>query len=212
MRVQTETIEQPEAMSGDSVPVKVSAVVRYRIARPDRAVIEVKDVRNSVVETAQTSLRNLIGQNSVDALFKDQDKFLGALKKRIDDTTTPWGIEFQSIEIKNIEIPQGVQASMKQQADAEREKGASLDRAAAELEIARKLRAASDEIMKSPAALELRRMQMLTEIGADRNTTTIVMLPSEFIGAADTIAKIGARLSKPEPTPQSAPRDDSKSD
>jgi regulator of protease activity HflC (stomatin/prohibitin superfamily) len=121
-------------------------------------------------------------------VLKERDKLSEVLKDRADHVTEPWGVEIQSVEIRNVEIPASMQRAMAQEAEALREKRARIIKAEAEHEAARKLREAADEIMKTPAALELRRMQMLTEVGAEQNSMTIVMMPSEFVEAARAIA------------------------
>ncbi len=189
MRVLTDGVEQQETMTKDNVPIKVNAVFWYRIVTPNLAIIEVQDVRNAVIQTALTTLRNVIGQHSLDDVLKERDKLGAILKDRVDTMTEPWGVEIHNVEMKNVEIPESMQRAMAQEAEALREKRARIIKAEAELEAARKLREAADEIMKTPAALELRRMQMLTEVGAEQNTMTIVMMPSEFVAAADAIAR-----------------------
>jgi regulator of protease activity HflC (stomatin/prohibitin superfamily) len=189
MRVLTDGVEQQETMTKDNVPIKVNAVIWYRIVTPNLAIIEVQDVRNAVIQTALTTLRNVIGQHSLDDVLKERDKLGAILKERVDTMTEPWGVEIHNVEMKNVEIPESMQRAMAQEAEALREKRARIIKAEAELEAARKLREAADEIMKTPASLELRRMQMLTEVGAEQNTMTIVMMPSEFVGAADAIAR-----------------------
>jgi regulator of protease activity HflC (stomatin/prohibitin superfamily) len=189
MRVLTDGVEQQETMTKDNVPIKVNAVIWYRIVMPNLAIIEVQDVRNAVIQTALTTLRNVIGQHSLDDVLKERDKLGAILKERVDTMTEPWGVEIHNVEMKNVEIPESMQRAMAQEAEALREKRARIIKAEAELEAARKLREAADEIMKTPASLELRRMQMLTEVGAEQNTMTIVMMPSEFVGAADAIAR-----------------------
>ena len=189
MRVLTDSVEQQEAMTKDNVPIKVNAVIWYRVVRPDRAIIEVQDVRNAVVQTALTTLRNTIGQHTLDDVLKEREKLAVLLKERVDTVTEPWGVEIHAVEMKNVEIPESMQRAMAQEAEALREKRARIIKAEAEMEAARKLREAADEIMKTPASLELRRMQMLTEVGAEQNTMTIVMMPSEFVEAARALAQ-----------------------
>ncbi len=189
MRVLTDAVEQQETMTKDNVPIKVNAVIWYRVVKPDLAVIEVQDVRNAVIQTALTTLRNAIGQHTLDDVLKEREKVGALLKERVDTVTEPWGVEIHNVEMKNVEIPESMQRAMAQEAEALREKRARIIKAEAELEAARKLREAADEIMKTPASLELRRMQMLTEVGAEQNTMTIVMMPSEFVDAADAIAQ-----------------------
>jgi regulator of protease activity HflC (stomatin/prohibitin superfamily) len=190
MRVLTDGVEKQESMTRDNVPVQVNAVIWYRVVKPDRAVIEVQNVRNAVIQVALTTLRNVIGQHSLDDVLKEREKLAALLKDRVDAMTEAWGVEIQNVEMKNVEIPVSMQRAMAQEAEALREKRGRIIKAEAEMEAARKLREAADEIMKTPASLELRRMQMLTEIGAEQNTMTVVMMPSEFVEAAKAI---GAR-------------------
>ncbi len=188
MRVLTDSVEQQETMTKDNVPIHVNAVIWYRVVRPDRAIIEVQNFRAAVVQVALTTLRNGIGQYTLDDVLKEREKLSLALKDRADQVTEPWGVEIQNVEMRNVEIPASMQRAMAQEAEALREKRARIIKAEAELEAARKLREAADEIMKTPASLELRRMQMLTEVGAEQNSMTIIMMPSEFVEAARAIA------------------------
>jgi len=192
VRVVTLTVEPQETMTKDNVPVKVRAVVWYRVTRPMDALVVVESFQAAVIQTALTNLRMVMGRHSLDELLKEQDMLSVSLKEAIDRVTEPWGIEVQRVELKDVEIPQTMQRAMAQEAEALREKRARIIKAEAELEAALKLRQAADEISKSGAALELRRMQMLTEIGAEQNTMTVVMLPSEFVNAAGALAKLGA--------------------
>jgi regulator of protease activity HflC (stomatin/prohibitin superfamily) len=191
MRVLTDGVEQQETMTKDNVPIKVNAVIWYRVTTPSKAVIEVQNVRNAIIQVALTTLRNVIGQHTLDDVLKEREMLSALLKTRVDQMTEAWGVEIQNVEMKNVEIPPSMQRAMAQEAEALREKRARIIKAEAELEAARKLREAADEIMKTPASLELRRMQMLTEVGAEQNTMTIVMMPSEFVGAARTLAERG---------------------
>lgn len=189
MRVFTDGVEQQEAMTRDNVPVKANAVIWYRIVKPDLAIIEVQNVRVAVIQVALTTLRNIIGQHSLDDVLKEREKLAGFIKDRVDSMTEAWGVEIQNVEMKNVEIPASMQRAMAQEAEALREKRARIIKAEAEMDAAIKLREAADEIMKTPASLELRRMQMLTEIGAEQNTMTVVMMPSEFVSAARAFAE-----------------------
>ena len=189
MRVLTDGVEQQEAMTRDNVPIKVNAVIWYRVVKPDLAVIEVQNIRNAVVQVALTTLRNAIGQHTLDDVLKERERLSALLKERVDQVTEAWGVEIQNVEMKNVEIPDSMQRAMAQEAEALREKRARIIKAEAELSAAQKLREAADEIMKTPASLELRRMQMLTEVGAEQNTMTIVMMPSEFVEAARALGR-----------------------
>jgi regulator of protease activity HflC (stomatin/prohibitin superfamily) len=189
LRVLTDGVEEQEAMTRDNVPIKVNAVIWYRVVKPNLAIIEVQNFRNAIIQVSLTTLRNTIGQHTLDDVLKEREKLSDLLKNRVDQFTEAWGVEIQNVEMKNVEIPVSMQRAMAQEAEALREKRARIIKAEAEHEAALKLREAADEIMKTPAALELRRMQMLTEIGAEQNTMTVVMMPSEFVQAARALAE-----------------------
>jgi regulator of protease activity HflC (stomatin/prohibitin superfamily) len=188
-RVVTADVEEQEAITKDNVPVKVDAVVWYRVTNPNRSVVEVQNVHHAVTQTALTMLRNVIGRHSLDDLLKEKDKLSEELRLDIDRATHPWGLEVQRVEMKDVVIPISMQRAMAQEAEALREKRARIIKADAELEAARRLKEAAQVIMECPAGLELRRMQMITEVGAEQNTTTIVMMPSEFVSMAGAIAR-----------------------
>ena len=189
MRVVTLDIERQETMTKDNVPVKVNGVVWYRIRNAYSSVVEVARPASAIAQTALTRLRTIMGQHSLDELLKEQDKLAAMLKDTIDKVTEPWGIQVERVEIKDVEIPQSMQRAMAQEAEALREKRARLIKAEAELDASRKLAEASQLMAASPMAMELRRMQMLTEVGAEQNTMTIVMMPSEFVSAAGALAR-----------------------
>ena len=190
LRVVTADVEEQEAITKDNVPVKVDAVVWFRTIDPNRSVMEVQNVHHAVTQTALTMLRNVIGRHSLDDLLKEKDKLGEELRLDIDRATHPWGIEVQRVEMKDVVIPISMQRAMAQEAEALREKRARIIKADAELEAAHRLKQAAEVIMQCPAGLELRRMQMITEVGAEQNTTTIVMMPSEFVSMAGAIARM----------------------
>ena len=189
VRVVTLHIEPQETMTKDNVPVQIKAVVWYRVTNPESAIIEVADYDGAIAQTSLTTLRTVMGQHSLDELLKEQDKLSAMLKKTIDDVTEPWGVQVQMVEMKDVVIPESMQRAMAQEAEALREKRARLIKAEAEFEAARKLREAADLMSQSKISLELRRMQMMTEIGAEQNTMMVVMMPSEFVRAAETYAR-----------------------
>ena len=193
VRTVTAAVEQQESITRDSVPIKVDAVIWYRIVKPDLAVIEVANVENAVVQVSLTTLRTLLGQHSLDEILKAQDTITSSMQLAIDHVTEPWGVKVERVQMKNVEIPPSMQRAMAQEAEALREKRARLIKAEAELDAATQLRQAAEVIMQYPAALELRRMQMLTEVGAEQNTMTIVMMPSEFVSMAQAIGDAAAK-------------------
>ena len=188
LRTITAAVEQQEAITRDNVPIKVNAVIWYRIIDAEKAVMEVRDVANSVIQVAVTTLRNVLGQHTLDDVLKEQTALAEQMQQSIDVATEPWGVKVERVQMKNVEIPESMQRAMAQEAEALREKRARLIKAEAKLDAAEQLRAAADTIMRNPAGLELRRMQMLTEVGAEQNTMTIVMMPSEFVSVAGAVA------------------------
>ena len=189
LRTLTNAVEQQETITRDNVPIKINAVIWRRIVDPARSVIEVRDVGNTVIQVAVTALRNIIGQHSLDEVLKEQESISAALQIAIDRVTEPWGVKVERVEMKNVEIPESMQRAMAQEAEALREKRARLIKAEAELEASTLLKNASELLTQSPAALELRRMQMITEVGAEQTTMTIIMLPREFVDMARAIGK-----------------------
>jgi regulator of protease activity HflC (stomatin/prohibitin superfamily) len=175
------------------VPIKVDAVVWYRIVDPERAVMEVRGIANAVEQVSLTALRTLLGQHTLDNILKAQDTLSAVMQQSIDEVTEPWGVKVERVQMKNVEIPPTMQRAMAQEAEALREKRARLIKAEAELDAAEQLRNAAEVIMQNPAALELRRMQMITEVGAEQNTMTIVMMPSEFVSMARSIGQLATK-------------------
>src|SRR5436190_3833640 len=190
LRINVTAVEEQETITKDNVPIKVNAVVWYRIVDPKQAKLEVKNIDNAVIQVALTTLRTGIGQYSQDEVLKEQETVSRIIQQKIDAVTEPWGVKVERVEMKNVEIPESMQRAMAQEAEALREKRARLIKAQAEFEAAAQLRQAAEIIMQNPAGLELRRMQMITEVGAEQNTMTIIMMPSEFVSAAGALSKL----------------------
>jgi regulator of protease activity HflC (stomatin/prohibitin superfamily) len=194
VRTTTTAVEQQEAITKDNVPVKINAVIWRRVVDPKRSLIEVAYVEDAVTQAAVSCLRATIGRHTLDDVLKDQDSVAAQLQQTLDGITEPWGVKVEQVQMKNIEIPATMQRAMAQEAEALREKRSRQIKAEAELDAASLLKQAADIISASPASLELRRMQMLTEVGAEQNTMTIVMMPSEFVNLASALAaSIGAK-------------------
>ena len=194
LRTVTATVEQQEGITRDNVPIKVDAVVWFRIVDPERAVMQVRQVSNAVVQVAMTTLRTVLGQHTLDEILKAQNTIANQMQEQIDAVTEPWGVKVELVQMKNVEIPPSMQRAMAQEAEALRERRARVIKAGAELEAAEQLRSAAEVIMQNPAGLELRRMQMLTEVGAEQNSMTIIMMPSEFVSAAKGIADMAKAM------------------
>jgi len=189
LRTKTIDMESQESITKDSVTVKVNAVVWLKICDPVAAVVSVADYYTASYQVALTSLRNIIGQHVLDEVLKERDKINDSLQLVVDQATEPWGVKVEMVEMKDVEIPSGMQRAMAQEAQAVREKRARIIKAEAEQESSAKLAEASQLITENPLALELRRMQMVTEVGAEQNTTTIIMMPSEFVTLASDLTR-----------------------
>ena len=187
IRTRTVSAEQQETITRDSVTIKVNAVLWYRIVDASKSVIEVADAPAAVYQLALTGLRNIIGQHDLDEILQERNKINTLLGGSIAGSTAAWGLEVQRFEMKDVELPQAMQQVMAMQAEAIREKRARIIKAEAELEASVKLSAAAAQITANPAALELRRMQMISEVGAENNSTTVLMIPSDFVSLAHNL-------------------------
>jgi regulator of protease activity HflC (stomatin/prohibitin superfamily) len=154
--------------------------------------VAVQNYGAAVYQLALTSLRNIIGQHQLDEVLKERDRINDTLKSIVDTATMPWGVHIEMVEMKDVEIPEAMQRAMAREAEAIREKRARLIKAEAESEASVKLAEAARVVAANPAALELRRMQMVSEIGAEHNTTTIVLMPSEMVGMGQALAKLAS--------------------
>lgn len=189
IRTRTVSAEQQESITCDSVTVKVNAVLWYHITDAAKSVIAVTDAAAAVYQLALTSLRNIIGQNDLDEVLQQRNKINGLLRDSIAGPTIPWGIEVERFELKDVELPEAMQQVMAMQAEAIREKRARIIKAEAELEASRKLGDAAEQMANNPVAVELRRMQMVTEVGAENNSTTVLMIPSDFVTLAKSLTQ-----------------------
>jgi regulator of protease activity HflC (stomatin/prohibitin superfamily) len=188
IRTRTVSAEQQETITRDSVTIKVNAVLWYRIVDAAKSVIDVTDAPAAVYQLALTGLRNIIGQHDLDEVLQERDKINALLRENVLSSTAAWGLEVQRFEMKDVELPVAMQQVMAMQAEAIREKRARIIKAEAELEASVKLSAAAAQIMANPAALELRRMQMISEVGAENNSTTVLMIPSDFVSLSRTLS------------------------
>jgi regulator of protease activity HflC (stomatin/prohibitin superfamily) len=184
IRTKTVDIAPQEAVTADSVTIKINAVLYYRIIDPMKAISRVENYQMAVYQASMTTLRNIVGQHSLDEMLQGRDKINAKVQEIVDEITEPWGVAIERVELKDVEIPISMQRAMAKEAEAAREKRARLIKAEAEQEASKLLSEAAQQMMENPAALELRRLQMLTEIGAENNTTTLVMIPSDIISLA----------------------------
>lgn len=182
-RVVTFDVPSQDIITKDNVPVKVNAVVYFRVIYPEKAVLNVERYMYSTSQFAQTTLRSVLGQQELDDLLTNRDKINQELQKILDQHTEPWGIKVSAVEIKNVDIPQEMQRAIARQAEAERERRAKIINADGEFQSAQKLIEASNIISQNPVALQLRYLQTLTEIAAENQSTVIFPIPIELLKA-----------------------------
>ncbi|GAC1657016.1 MAG: slipin family protein [Acidobacteriaceae bacterium] len=187
-RIITYQLETQETITRDGVAVRVNAVVWFRAEAPIQVVTAVEDWRSATLQAAETALRDAIGQSELDLMLKDRVSINHRLQQLLREASLKWGVEIDSVEIKDVDIPEQMQRAIAKEAEAIREKRARIIRADGENEAAAKLSQAAEVISAVPGALELRRLQTLSEIGVEHNTTIVAMLPVELLHMARKIA------------------------
>jgi len=181
----------------DNVTLKVNAVVYFRVVDPTNAVIQVENYLYATSQLSQTTLRAVLGQSSLDDLLAERDKINQYLQEILDSHTDPWGIKVSQVEIKHVDLPNEMQRAMARQAEAERIRRAKVIHAQGEFEAAAKLKEASDQLSQSPAALQLRYLQTLSDIGSENNTTVVFPFPMDlFKPLLDMVAQFKLREPK----------------
>jgi regulator of protease activity HflC (stomatin/prohibitin superfamily) len=183
LRIVTIGVEKQEIMTRDNVPATVDAVVYFRIINPSDAVVKVEDFLKATSLIAQTTLRSVLGQASLDDLLSQRDVINKKLQEIIDRQTEPWGVKVTAVEVKDVSLPDSMKRAMAKQAEAERERRAKVVNAEGEFEAAEKMVQAASMIAKEPIALQLRYLQTMREIANEHSTTTFLPLPIELFNA-----------------------------
>ena len=181
LRTVVHDVPPQDIITRDNVSVKVNAVVFFRVVDPRRAVVEVENYIYATSQLGQTTLRSVLGQAELDDLLAERDRLNQQLQQILDHQTDPWGIKVSAVEVKHVDLPENMQRAMGRQAEAEREKRAKIIHAEGELIASDKLAQAAAIIDREPAAITLRYLQTLTEIGAEKNSTIIFPLPIEMM-------------------------------
>ncbi|HEY2541565.1 MAG TPA: slipin family protein [Gaiellaceae bacterium] len=181
LRTITLNIPPQEVITKDNVPVRVNAVAYFRIVDPNAAIVQVENFMVATSQIAQTTLRAVLGQHVLDELLSEREKINAILQEIIDKSTGPWGIKVSIVEVKDVEIPQGMQRAMARQAEAERERRAKIINAEGEFQAAERLKDAAIVIEEHPIALQLRYLQTLLEIGGANSSTIIFPAPIDLI-------------------------------
>jgi regulator of protease activity HflC (stomatin/prohibitin superfamily) len=191
MRIVTLPVDSQKIITKDNVSIDVAAVAYYQVSDPVKSVVEIENVESAIYQIAQTTVRNIVGQNLLDDVLSQTVKINEAIKGILDKTTEKWGIYVSMVELKDIQLPISMQSAMSAGAQAEREKRAKIIAAEGEEQSAAALAKAADVISKHPIALQLRNLQVLTEIASDKNST--IVFPAQFM---DTVASVQQFMKK----------------
>lgn len=183
LRTITLNIPPQEVITKDNVPVRVNAVAYFRIVEPKDAIVQVENFMVATSQIAQTTLRSVLGQHVLDELLSEREKINAILQGIIDESTAPWGIKVSIVEVKDVEIPGGMQRAMARQAEAERERRAKVIAAEGEYQASERLKDAAVVIEEHPIALQLRYLQTLLELGSSQATTIVFPAPIDLISA-----------------------------
>ena len=180
LRTVTLNVPPQEVITKDNVPVRVNAVAYFRIIDPERAIVQVENYMVATSQISQTTLRSVLGQHVLDELLSERDKINEILQRIIDEATSPWGIKVSIVEVKDVEIPGGMQRAMARQAEAERERRAKVIAAEGEFQASQRLREAADVMSANPTTLQLRFLQTMLEMGSERSSMIVLPLPIEL--------------------------------
>jgi regulator of protease activity HflC (stomatin/prohibitin superfamily) len=186
LRIETLEVPPQDVVTRDNVTVKVNAVIYFRVIEPIRAVIEVANYLYATSQLAQTTLRSVLGEVELDELLSQREKLNVRLQAVLDQHTGPWGVKVTMVEVKQVDLPEQMIRAIARQAESERERRAKVIHAMGEQEAAEKLAMAAETIQKQPAAIQLRYLQTLVEIGSEKNTTVVFPLPIDLVTALQT--------------------------
>jgi regulator of protease activity HflC (stomatin/prohibitin superfamily) len=188
MQIVAMAVPSQEGITRDNVTVRVDAVVYFRVVDPVKATINVQDYLFAISQQAQTSLRSVIGQSEMDQLLSGRDSVNRELRRIIDEPTEgPWGIRVERVELKDVSLPENMKRSMSRQAEAERERRARIITADGEYQASKRLAAAANVMARDPAALQLRLLQTVVEVAAEKNSTLVMPVPVELLRFFDKL-------------------------
>ena len=183
LRTITHTIPPQDVITRDNVPARVDAVAYFRVVDADASVVDIENYLQATSEIAKTTLRSVLGKAELDTLLSERERLNEDLQRIIDEQTEPWGIKVVAVEIKDVGIPQEMQRAMARQAEAERDRRAKVINAEAEFQAAARLSEAADLLSANPAAMELRYLQTLSEVGKGEGSTVLLPMPLDVIGS-----------------------------
>jgi len=190
--IRTKAVDVPdqEAITKDNIPVRINAVVYYKIQDAGKAILEVENFYYAVSQIAQTTMRNAVGEVTLDELLQNRESIANKIKARVDMLTDPWGIDVESVDLKDVVIPENLKRTISKEAEAEREKRSVIIKAEGEKIASNNLADAADRMAKSPGALHLRTLQSINDLSSDQSNTTIWMVPIEGLEAMKGFSNI----------------------
>ncbi len=190
VRIKAVDVPDQNAITRDNVTVKVNAVIYYKVIDAEKAIIEVEDFRHAISQYAQTTMRNIVGEVTLDELLSSRDQIAEKIKGIVDKETDEWGLKVQNVELKDISLPAEMERTIGKQAEAEREKRAVIINSEGEVEAAENISKAAKTLANSPGALHLRTLQSVNDMSSDQSNTIVYMLPVEALRALEGIAQL----------------------
>jgi regulator of protease activity HflC (stomatin/prohibitin superfamily) len=189
--VRTKAVDVPDqnAITRDNVSVRVNAVIYYKVSDANKAIIEVEDFRYAISQYAQTTMRNIVGEVTLDELLSSRDKIAERIKEIVDKETDAWGLKVQNVELKDVSLPPEMERTIGKQAEAEREKRAVIINSQGELAASENIAKAAEMLAKTPGALHLRTLQSINDMSSDESNTVVYMVPIEALKALEGFAK-----------------------
>ncbi len=194
IRINTVDIPKQEVMTRDNVPVRVNAVVYFQVADAKKAVLNIQDYVYAVAQYAQTALRDIIGNKSLDEVLSNRDEIASEIETVVDKETDPWGLNVTGIKMQDVELPENLKRTMAKQAEAERERRGTIIKAKGEVEAADDLAKAARTLTKSPGSLHLRTLNTLNDLSSDQSNTVIFAMPLEVLRAFEAVGKMDSIL------------------
>lgn len=189
IRVKAVDVPDQNAITKDNVTVKVNAVIYYKVSNAEKAIIEVEDFRYAISQYAQTTMRNIVGEVTLDELLSSRDKIADRIREIVDKETDAWGLKVQNVELKDVSLPAEMERTIGKQAEAEREKRAVIINSQGELAASENIAKAAEMLSKTPGALHLRTLQSINDMSSDQSNTVVYMVPVEVLKAFDSFAK-----------------------
>ena len=193
IRVKAVDVPDQEAITKDNISITINAVIYYKVSDASKAIIEVENFYYAISQLAQTTMRNSVGEIDLDTLLRNRDDIAAKIQVSVDAATDPWGIKVESVELKDVVLPQDLKRTMAKEAEAERERRAVIIKAEGEVSASNNLAKAAKTLSESEGALHLRTLQAVNDLSSDQSNTTVWMMPIEILRA---IEKVGNKMDK----------------